>query len=285
MIKRGARITLLLPVAVKARVLATRQSRLFAIVLGLALSLGVASISWAVPKQNGMPGKQSATITATPARVKVTAGSGTSDLAWNTGDGSIGFVFVTANGRPPVLVAAGTEGSQTISWIQTGSYVFGLYGDAEGRNLLSTATVSGFIAESPRAGLLSGELLWLVIAVLIAVLYVGVYLSSTGPVPTKFPLEPTTSPRPLHVTRNLLFGVAAFICIDGVVFHTQLYTSILAPDSYAGRMAAITRAERNRVSSGLKEILVLGDSRMAEGFSAAIANNLSSVDGYKFVNL
>jgi hypothetical protein len=50
-------------------------------------------------------------------------------------------------------------------------------------------------------------------------------------------------------------------------------------------MAAITRAEKDRVSSGFKEVLVLGDSRMAEGFSAAVADKLSFVEGFKFVNL
>jgi hypothetical protein len=83
----------------------------------------------------------------------------------------------------------------------------------------------------------------------------------------------------------MLLGLAAFICVDGVVFHTRLYTSILAPDSYAGRLAVISRAEKDRASSGLKEVLVLGDSRMAEGFSAAVANELTSVAGLKFVNL
>jgi len=79
--------------------------------------------------------------------------------------------------------------------------------------------------------------------VLLAVLYAALYLSSTGPVRTKFPIEPATSPHALHVARNLLLGIAAFISVDGLVFHTRLYTSILAPESYAGRMAAITRAE------------------------------------------
>jgi hypothetical protein len=79
--------------------------------------------------------------------------------------------------------------------------------------------------------------------------------------------------------------VAIFVGVDGVVFHSRLYTSILAPDSYAGGMATIIRAERDRASSGLKEVLVLGDSRMAEGFSPAVANELSSLDGFKFVNL
>jgi hypothetical protein len=228
-------------------------------------------------------------ITATPETVKVSDDSASTDIAWNTGNGSKGFVFVTANGRPPVLIATGNEGGRVISWIRRGNYVFDLYGDAERRTLLATVTVSGVAREpeTPSQGteFPHRELRWLLFASLLAVLYAALYLSSTGPVRTKFPLEPTTSPYPLHVARNLLLGTAAFICLDGLVFHTRLYTSILAPDSYAGRMAAITRAERDRVSSGLKEVLVLGDSRIAEGFSAAVADQLSSVAGYKFVNL
>ena len=145
---------------------------------------------------------------------------------------------------------------------------------------------SAIIAIAWNTGAFShGQLCWWLFVLLLAVLYSALYLSSTGPVRTKFPLEPTSSRQPLHVARNLLLGLAIFICVDGVVFHTPLYTSILAPESYAGRVAALTRAEKDRVSSGLKEVLVLGDSRMAEGFSAAAADKVSFVDGFKFVNL
>jgi hypothetical protein len=126
---------------------------------------------------------------------------------------------------------------------------------------------------------------WLLIVLLIAVVYIAVYLSSTGAVRTKFPTEPTTSPRPLHVGRNLVLGVSAFICLDGVIFHSGFYTSILAPDSYAGRLTLLTRAEKRRTPSNLKEVLVLGDSRIAEGFSAAMADQLASGAGLKFVSL
>jgi hypothetical protein len=237
----------------------------------------------------GVDGKGTPIITATPERVKVGNDFASTDIAWKTGNGSKGFVFVTANGRPPVLVAAGKEGSRVIPWIRTGNYVFNLYGDADQRKLLSTVTVSGIAIElkppPQRTELSHGQLRWLLLAVLLAVLYGALYLSSTGPVRTKFPLEPATSPHPVHIAQNLVLGIAIFICVDGVVFHTGLYTSILAPDSYAGRMAAITRAEKNRASSGLKEVLVLGDSRMAEGFSPMVANKLSSLDGFKFINL
>ena len=121
--------------------------------------------------------------------------------------------------------------------------------------------------------------------VLAAVLYFAVYLSSTGPVRTTFPTEPTTTPRPLHTRRNLLLGIVAFICVDGAIFHTGLYVSILAPSSYAGRIARITRSEKERAPSRLKEVLVLGNSRIAEGFSTTLANELGSPAGIKFVSL
>ena len=67
--------------------------------------------------------------------------------------------------------------------------------------------------------------------------------------------------------------------------HSGLYVLILAPSSYAGRVARITLAEKERAPSGLKEVLVLGDSRIAEGFSATLANELGSPAGLKFVSL
>jgi hypothetical protein len=64
-----------------------------------------------------------------------------------------------------------------------------------------------------------------------------------------------------------------------------LYVSILAPSSYAGRVVRLTEVEKKRAPSGLKEVLVLGDSRIAEGFSATLANELGSSSGLKFVSL
>ncbi len=293
MIKRITRNSSSLPAALNPSAIENVRPAFPAVALCFMVFLGLASIAGAVPQQSktgsDRHGKDRPTITATPERVKINNGSGTTDVAWTTGDGSTGFVFVTANGQPPVLVANSNDGSRVISWIGRGNYVFELYGDAERRTLLATVTVSGVPTESGTSSqgpeLSKGPLRWLLFALLFAVLYSALYLTSTGPVRTKFPLEPASSPHPLHVARNLLLGLATFVCVDGVVFHTSLYTSILAPDSYAGRMAAITRAERDRASSGLKEVLVLGDSRMAEGFSPAVADRLSSFDGFKFVNL
>jgi hypothetical protein len=291
MIERVTGISLSLSAMVKRWVMATLLSAFSAMGIWFVVSSVSPCIAGSVTQEGGtgIDARGTPRITAMPERVKVSDDSASTDIVWNTGNGSNGFVFVTANGLPPVLVAAGNEGSRVISWIRRGNYVFELYGDTERRTLLATVTVSGIATDletpSQRTELSHSQLRWLLFAALLAVLYAALYLSSTGPVRSKFPLEPATSPHPLNVARNLLLGLATFICVDGVVFHTSLYTSILAPDSYAGRMAAITRAERHRVSSGLKEVLVLGDSRMAEGFSPAVADKLSSLEGFKFVNL
>src|SRR6266704_5602327 len=227
-------------------------------------------------------------ITANPERVTVTGEGGSTDVQWDTGNGSPGFVFVTEDGRKPVLFAKGSRGSRIAPWIGRHYYVFELYGDIQRRTLLARVTVSGSIGgPSSHQRKISWQDMarWMLIVGLAAVSYFAVYLSSPGPVRTTFPMEPTTSPCPLHVARNLALSIAAFVFLDGVIFHSGLYVSILAPSSYAGRIAEITQAEKDRPPSGLKEALVLGDSRIAEGFSTDLANELGSTGGLKFVSL
>jgi hypothetical protein len=199
----------------------------------------------------------------------------------------MGFVFVTEEGGKPLLFANGSRGREIAPWIKRHGYVFELYADDQRQTLLAKVTVSGSDEVTSSQHMLSWQAVarWALFIGLAAVLYFAVYLSSTGPVRTTFPTEPTTSPRPLHVGRNLLLGIVAFLCVDGAIFHSGLYVSILAPSSYAGRVARITQAEKNRPPSGLKEVLVLGDSRIAEGFSATLANELGSPAGVKFVSL
>jgi hypothetical protein len=271
---------------------AKARSVLAAVVMCLAIFLTTMRMFGGVVKQvpagDGTGNSPVApVITAKPEHVTIAGERGSTEIQWDTGSGSVGFVFVTEKDRKPVLFATGTKGSRVAPWISARSYIFELYSDAERGTLLATVTVTG-TAESkapPRAMLLQGTARWLLVVVLIAIVYIAVYLSSKGTLRTTFPTEPSTSPRPLHVGRNLLLGVAAFVCLDGVIFHTGLYVSILAPDSYAGRLAVITRAEKQRRASGLKEVLVLGDSRMAEGFSTKVADDLGSAAGFKFVTL
>ena len=268
------------------------RSVIAAVAVCVAVYSGTASTLRAAPQQN-ISGSNSdrvsraPVITAKPERVTLSDGSGSTEIDWDTGNGSMGFVFVTEDGGKPVLFANGSRGNQVAPWIGKHSYVFELYGDDQRQTLLAKVTVSGSAESTSSQPTISWQVVarWALIIGLAAVLYFAVYLSSTGPVRTTFPTEPTTSPRPLHVGRNLLLGIAAFICVDGAVFHSGLYVSILAPSSYAGRVSRITRAEKERAPSGLKEVLVLGDSRIAEGFSTTLANELGSPAGLKFVSL
>src|SRR5262249_7216767 len=222
-----------------------------------------------------------------PERVMLRDGSGSTEITWDTGNGSMGFVFVTEEGGKPVLFAKSSRGSLIAPWIGKHTYVFELYGDDQRQTLLAKVTVSGSAESGSSQRTVSWQAVahWALIIGLAAVVYFAVYLSSTGPVRTTFPTEPTTSPRPLHVARNLFLGVAVFICVDGAIFHSGLYVSFLAPSSYAGRVWRITRTEMERAPSGLKEVLVFGNSRIAEGFSTTLANELGSPAGFKFVSL
>ena len=273
-------------------VLLKARSVIAAVPVWLAIYSAIAPGLWAAPQQNAAAAANServshiAVITAKPERVILRDGNGSTEITWDTGNGSMGFVFVTEEGGKPVLFAKSSRGSLIAPWIGKHTYVFELYGDDQRQTLLAKVTVSGS-AESASSHTVSLHAVahWALIIGLAAVVYFALYLSSTGPVRTTFPTEPTTSPRPLHVARNLFLGIAAFICVDGAIFHSGLYVSILAPSSYAGRVWRLTRAEKERAPSGLKEVLVLGDSRIAEGFSTTLANELGSPAGLKFVSL
>jgi len=268
------------------------RSVVAAVMVCFAIYSAAGSLLWAAPEQDvadGNPDRISRepVITAKPERVTLKDGRGSTHIEWDTGDGSMGFVFVTEDGRKPVLFAKNSRGQELPPWIGPHSYVFELSADDQRQIVLAEVTVSGATESSSSQHTVSWEAVghWALIIGLTAVLYFAVYLSSAGPVRTTFPTEPTTSPRPLHVGRNLFLGIAAFVCVDGAVFHSGLYVSILAPNSYAGRVAKITRAEKERAQSSPKEVLVLGDSRIAEGFSTQLANQLGSPAGLKFVSL
>src|SRR4051794_16949478 len=270
-------------------VVPSTRSVITALVALLVICWGTMLTARAAPQQNesGSNSREvsrAPTITAKPERVTLINGHGSTQIEWDTATGSMGFVFLTEDGGKPLPFASGSRGTQIAPWIGDHRYVFELYGDDQRQALLAKVTVFGSAESTSSQQTLKWQVVarWALVIGLVAVWYFAVYLSSTGPVRTTFPTEPTTSPRQLHVSRNLLLGIVAFICVDGAVFHSGLYVSILAPGSYAGRISRITRAEKQRAPSSLKEVLVLGDSRVAEGFSATLANELGSPAGLNF---
>ena len=63
----------------------------------------------AAPQQNAprSNSERPALITANPEHVTLSNGSGSTEIEWDTGNGSMGFVFVTEEGGKPVLFANG----------------------------------------------------------------------------------------------------------------------------------------------------------------------------------
>jgi hypothetical protein len=68
------------------------------------------------------------TLNACPNPVPPGEGLGTTTISWDTGDESVGNLYVSKNGRQESLVASGRQGSAAANWIGTdSSYEFRLY--------------------------------------------------------------------------------------------------------------------------------------------------------------
>lgn len=86
-----------------------------------------------------------ATISAIPNPVPIEVGDKAvvTTITWNTGDGSLGQLYVSVNGEKEILFAQGTEGAKDVSWIRVGkAYEFRLYSTVQHRRLLATAMVT-----------------------------------------------------------------------------------------------------------------------------------------------
>lgn len=97
-----------------------------------------------------------------------------------------------------------------------------------------------------------------------------------------------TRPRVAASFRNVagFLGVlaAAYLACEILLFHSGFYARILEPDfSATGYLERILYSEVHRPPTDKKEVLVVGNSRIAEGFSAKIANEYKP-DDYWFVN-
>jgi hypothetical protein len=87
---------------------------------------------------------KAASITVSPVTGPEDVGQGKTTVTWDTGDGSIGQVFVSVDGRPDTrMFAQGKRGSKEADWIAGGkSYEFRLYAGKEHKQLLATAAIA-----------------------------------------------------------------------------------------------------------------------------------------------
>lgn len=90
------------------------------------------------------PAAPDATITASPNPVTTGEGPGTTTITWNTGDRTMGQVYVSEDGAPETLFAAGPTGSAPAPWIQAGkTFEFRLYAGTEHAKVLAKIQVTG----------------------------------------------------------------------------------------------------------------------------------------------
>jgi hypothetical protein len=90
------------------------------------------------------PAAPAATITASPNPVTTGEGSGSTTITWNTGDGTAGQVYVSEDGGPETLFAAGPTGSVPAPWIRAGkTFDFRLYAGTEHAKGLAKIQVTG----------------------------------------------------------------------------------------------------------------------------------------------
>lgn len=89
------------------------------------------------------PSQTGASIQAKPNPVPAGSELGSTIIAWNTGDGSQGQVYVSEDGGPDNLFDAGTDGNKEAPWIRTGStYEFRLYAGSEHTTQLASVKVT-----------------------------------------------------------------------------------------------------------------------------------------------
>lgn len=87
-----------------------------------------------------------------------------------------------------------------------------------------------------------------------------------------------------HIVYSLVFGFLGFLAFEAAIFRSGLYREIVEPNSFSGRLWFAAKSEKSRPPSGKREVLVIGNSRIGEGFSARIADEIGDAYGLKFIN-
>ncbi len=92
----------------------------------------------------------------------------------------------------------------------------------------------------------------------------------------------TASRSRLRVCGYCLAGFLLWFLLDAAVFRSNLYPSILEPESSAGNCELMFWNETHRKPSGLPEVAVIGNSRLP--LLPRISNELTAQTGYRFAN-
>lgn len=87
------------------------------------------------------------------------------------------------------------------------------------------------------------------------------------------------------ICKRVTIGLFLAFAFDCLLFRSGLYYRYVEPESTAGTITVNESAFGHEYKSGAKNVVVIGDSRVAEGFSIKIANGIGEKDGVNFIGL
>ncbi len=85
--------------------------------------------------------------------------------------------------------------------------------------------------------------------------------------------------------KRVTIGLFLAFAFDCLLFRSGLYFRYVEPESTAGTVTLNEAAFDHEYRSGAKNVVVIGDSRVAEGFSTKIANAFGEKHGVNFIGL
>jgi hypothetical protein len=86
-----------------------------------------------------------------------------------------------------------------------------------------------------------------------------------------------------RVWPRVLAAILCFVALEGILFHTGLYSSIIEPDSTTGYMELQIRNEIRRPKRNRNQVLAVGHSRMA--LLPRVVNQEKPGTGYTFASI
>ena len=87
----------------------------------------------------------------------------------------------------------------------------------------------------------------------------------------------------MHLVRTLLGVLLSFFVVEVLIFHTNLYPSVVKTSSTTGYLETFLHNERRRIVTDRNQILSIGDSRM--GFLPRYVNEPNFGTGYTFATI
>jgi hypothetical protein len=97
-------------------------------------------------------------------------------------------------------------------------------------------------------------------------------------------LKPPYKLSVIQSTLLVLVMLATPLILDQLIFRGG-YLLFVEPRSTAGMTLLARKVQESEYVSGMKNVLIIGDSRIAEGFSSKIANEVGRAQGFNFVSI